>query len=440
LHAFDPGAVVGTTRGGIDNIDYVDGHPGLVTHPRPTVVSHGAPVLISGWTVDPATNSSPAGVIVLVDRTRPLDARIGIARGDIMAEHGTDEFVGFQLGVDTTDLDSGSHELRVYALCSDGFWYESAAAGFRLYHDVVPAKDGLKRPLRMAFDGRIDLESGRHLSRDEPVPANHSVLFQGWTYDKRIGRGAVRIAAVDETGRYWSGPSDVERPDVAGATLSGDSRLGFEVIVPAAVFGRGRHRLDIVGFDGGGHRYSNALDVTLNVISEKLPFPLTARRSDRQPRFAARIRVLRERRDDDPNKRTRERVGDDDREVTVATFDLPATTTIRVEPTCEIRVEGWVLDADSNAADDVYLEVLPVWTVVPPQRLSADCGWLRSPHRTPIGGGIDGSHFTATVSADVIRGGPCEFAIVVVAPDRCSYTRVPIATVIVDGLASRLSY
>jgi hypothetical protein len=429
------------TRGGIDNIDYIDGLPGLVVHPRPTVVSHGAPVLISGWTVDPATDAAPAAVAVLVDRTRLLDARIGIARGDIMTEHATDEFVGFQLSVDTSDLGSGSHEVRVYALGSDGFWYEAAAAGFRLYHDVVPAKDGLNRPLRMALDGRIDLQTGRHLRKGEPVPANHSVLFQGWTYDERIGRGAGRIAAVDEDGRHWSGPSDVERPDVAGAMLSGESRLGFEVIVPAAVFGRGRHRLDIIGYDEGGHRYSNELHFTLDVISEELPFPLTARRSDRQPKFGARIRVVRERCDDAPSKQTRERVSDNgDRELTVATFALPASTTIRVEPTHEIRIEGWALDADGNAADDVYLEVLPLWTIVPPQRLRADCGWPRSPHRTPVGGGIDGSHFTATVSADDIWGGPCELAIVVVAPDRCSYTRVPMATVIVDGLASHSPY
>jgi len=133
LHVFDPRAVAGKTLGEFDNVDYVDGLPGLVAHPQPTVVPHGASLLVSGWTVDPVSNGPSLAVCVLLDRVLPFYPRVGVARGDIKLEHKTDEFVGYQLVLSTSNLGAGPHELRTYALSSDGKWYESALAGFRRF-------------------------------------------------------------------------------------------------------------------------------------------------------------------------------------------------------------------------------------------------------------------------------------------------------------------
>jgi hypothetical protein len=418
LHAFHAGAVAGATRGGIDTIDYVDGLPGLVFHPKPTIAPHGAPVLVSGWTVDPATNAGPAAVVVLLDATRPLAARTGIARGDIMIEHGVDEFVGFQVVVDTTDLAPGSHELRVFALGGDGLWYESAVAGFRLYHDVISPKGSLERPLRMSLDGRVDLTAGRHVRDAAPIRGNHWLQFQGWTYDVQTKLSAERVAIVDATGRMWSGSSHVYRPDV-GAALGSTPALGFEIVVPAAVFPRGRHKLEIIGFTNAGQRYVNAIAVTMDVIAEDHRFPLTARRLAVPAPVGAKLLVIEHSDPDEP---------EDDIERTVAAFALPAQR-LPIPADTEIRIEGWALDARGDAGDDVYLEVGPLWAAVPPQRLPASSGWMAPPFDAPVPGGIAGSYFTASVNAADLRGGAWELAVVVVQPDRCSFARTPIATV-----------
>jgi len=83
LHAFDPDAVTGSTRGSIDNVDFIDGLPGSCAM-QPTVVPRGAPLLVSGWTVDPVSDGRPQAVCVLLDRARPLDVHEGKSRCDIV--------------------------------------------------------------------------------------------------------------------------------------------------------------------------------------------------------------------------------------------------------------------------------------------------------------------------------------------------------------------
>ena len=370
MHAFDPGAVAGKTRGAIDHIDYVDGMPGLVIHPRPAVLPHGAPLLVSGWTVDPVSGGAPQAICILLDGERPLEPHVEDSR----TEYG--------LVLSTSDLPTGPHELRAYALSEDGSWYESAVVAFRLFdhHRTLPESGTLARELEMLLEEPLDATTGLALPPDTPIRANHWILFRGWTFDRTLGRGAEIIMAADEDGRTWSGPATLED-------------RGFEVIVPAAVFGRGRHHLRLTGLDAAGRRYANSIESTFDVIAAERPFPLTARVAGSAPPFAARL----------PEFRT----------------SLPAEAPVVLASNGRLVVEGWALDESGVEADEVYLELTASGAGVPPLRYPAHP--------------VDNSRFRATFNVPPHPNAVYELALAVVQPGRCSYSRASLATLHVEG-------
>jgi hypothetical protein len=413
LRAFDPAAVAGRTRGGIDNVDFIDGLPGLVTHPQPTIVPHGAPVLVSGWTVDPATHDTPLAVCLLVDRVRPLEARIGIARGDIMQKEQTGEFVGFQTVVETTDLGTGPHELRSYALAADGYWYEAASVGFRVYRRAYPVKERLNQGLRMLLERTILIGPGTEVSPTTPIRANHWVCFQGWMLDSHSGGGAATVAAFDETGRMWSGPSNLERPDVRADQQAASDRLGFEVTIPAAVLEPGRHIIRITGHDEMGRSYANSIETAIDIIAAERPFPLVARALAAELRHAAQLRVT--------------QLGIDGEPVTQATQTLPARDPIVKDDEAGLVIEGWALDQAGKAAEEVFVELAMAGVHIPPQRIAAECA-LREPvpalaDSAPVGN----AWFRFAFRTDELPPALYEIALVVVEPGRRSFARSVLA-------------
>jgi hypothetical protein len=414
LHAFDPAGVAGNTRGGIDTVDYIDGLPGLVTHPHPTVVPHGAPLLVSGWTVDPSTDGPPLAVCVLLDRARPLDARIGIARGDIMLKHKTEEFVGYQIVVGTDDLAPGAHELRTYALSADGFWYESAAAGFRLYRRALPEKEALTRGLQIFLERVIDIGAETEVPPETPIRANRWMLFCGWTFDHVLRGGAATIAAFDDAGRMWSGPSTIERPDVRVAKHASDDRLGFEIAIPAAVFERGPHRLRFVAYDDAGRRYANSLEAPIEIITAGRPFPLTARALPAPPVCAAQLRQV--------------------MASTSSRQALPALPPVEVDGDAQLVVEGWALDNTGAAAEEVFIELAASGIHIPPQRLAAQCALRESVKEIADEPPVDNAWFRFTFQAAALQQGDYDLALIVVQPGRRSYARVALATLRVELL------
>lgn len=422
MHVFDPRSIAGKTRGEFDNVDYVDGLPGLVAHPQPTVVPHGASLLVSGWTVDPVTGGAPAAVCVLLDRARPLVARFGIARGDIKLKHATDEFVGYQLVVSTSHLGSGAHELRTYALSSDGRWYESALAGFRLfYHDSALRRNGsLSRTLRMFVETPRDQATGLQLPLGTPIYANRSVLLRGWAFDDELGIGVETIVASHEDGRTWSGPASIEDPAARETLNARDERVAFEVAIPAAVFGRGRHCLRLTGLDASGTRYPNSAEVTFDVISAERPFPLTARVARALPPFVARLRIVGDARDKDDNGPTR------------FLAMLPADSPIVVAPQHRLVIEGWAMDETGEAADEVYIELTAAWLALPPRRHPA-----LSARRNPVDGlspaPVANAWFRVTFDMPALPNAVYELALVVVQPGRRSYSRVSLATLQIES-------
>ena len=408
LHAFDPAGVAGNTRGGIDTVDYIDGLPGLVTHPQPTTVPHGAPLLVSGWTVDPSTDGPALAVCVLLDGVRPLDAQIGIARGDIMLEHKTEEFVGYQIVVGTDDLGPGAHELRTYALSADGFWYESAAAGFRLYRRAFPEKETLSRGLQMFLDRVVVIGAETEVPSDTPIRANRWMLFQGWAFDNVSRGGAATIAAFDDAGRMWSGPSTIERPDVRASKHASDDRLGFEIAIPAAVFERGPHRLRFIGYDEAGRRYANSLEAPIEIITAERPFPLTARALPAPPVCAAQLRQV--------------------TESTSFRQTLPARTLVEVDGDAELIVEGWALDKTGAAAEEVFIELAASGIHIPPQRLATECALRACAEDIADAPPVDNAWFRFTFRTAGLQPADYDLALVVVQPGRQSYARVALAT------------
>ena len=419
MHAFDPSAVAGNTRGGIDNVDYIDGLPGLVTHPRPTVVPHGAPLLVSGWIVDPSTDGAPQAVCVLLDGVRPLHAQIGIARGDIMLEYETEEFVGYQIVVGTDDLGPGGHELRTYALSADGFWYESAAAGFRLYRQAVPEKDVLARGLQMFLDRVLDLGAGTEVLPDAPIPANRWMLFQGWAFDNVSRGGAATIAAFDDAGRMWSGPSTIERPDVRASKQASDDRLGFEIAIPAGVFERGRHRLRLFAYDEAGRRYANSIEAPIEVITAERPFPITARALPAPPVCAAHLRQVME------STISRKKLP---AASTASQQTLPTRTPVVVDCDAELILEGWALDETGAAAEEVFIELAASGIHIPPQRLSSQCALRESVKEIADQPPVDNAWFRFTFKTEGLEPTDYDLALVVVQPGRRTYARLALAT------------
>ena len=169
----------------------------------------------------------------------------------------------------------------------------------------------------------------------------------------------------------------------------------------------------------------------MNVIAEEQPFPLTARHLPAPAPFGCRLLAVEVLWNQSTDASPTHESDSEPDECTVSTYALPARSLL-VDSGAKIRLEGWALDARGQAADDVYLEVNPLWATVPPRRFSTSCGWQKPPFEDPIPGGVDGSYFTVSIDAGALSAGAYDLAILVVSADRCSYSRAHLATVTVN--------
>lgn len=417
LRDFDPRDVHARTRGRFDSVDYVDGRPGLVAHPQPTIVPRGATLLVSGWTVDPHSGEAPAEVRVLLDGVKPFRARTGIARGDIMLAEKTSEFVGYQLTMATDPLGTGAHELRTFALGSDGKWYESALAGFRVFEHHATAGAAAPAPSGAAIElaPLRELGTGRTVEAGTAVRADKWVLVGGRTTAATTGFAPETAVVEDARGRRWSGPGNLERPS-AGDPRGIDDRTGFEVAVPAAVLGPGRHELTVFTFDAGRKRVSRSSVAALRVIGPERPFPLTARTAG-APAFAARLRVVGDFRDLD------------DRGPTQLLAALPAGS-LHLRPGARIVIEGWALAHDRTPADDVFLELTSGTEVLPPRRHPADCALTAGSFDGLPPAPREDAFFRVTFDMPNRPGDTYALALDVVLPERRAFARAELASII----------
>jgi hypothetical protein len=383
-HDFDPRTVAGVVRGAIDAFDYVDAHPGLVAHPRPARVPRGAPVAVAGWVRTPSPAGSVAtGVIVVVDGSRAYDARVRGGRFDAV--------------VLTAELTAGAHEVRAYALDGERA-HEAAYHPFTVYELAPDALAPDPGAIRLGLEPVAALTAeGALLSTGTPVRGNDFVLLSGWALDGRAGRAPVGVTAVDAAGRRWSAPCDVARPDIRTAHGAEADRIGFEITIPAAALGRGRHALRVAAYGAAGVFASGATDVVVDVAGTVARFPSFAR--------------LR-------------------REPAAVTARVPRGAVERGEL---LVLDGWALDPDGGGAGEVFLELRKDGVSVPVHRLSATAGYRRDepPTELPAPPVADG-WFDCPLDTAVLRDRAYDLVAVVVAAGRTSCARRALGTLRIE--------
>jgi hypothetical protein len=380
-HDFDPRTVAGVARGAIDGFDYVDAYPGLVAHPRPNRIPRGAPVTVSGWAGAPAPAARRAPeVLLVVDGSRAYRARADGKR--------------FSAVVFTAELAAGGHEVRAYAL--DGARaYEAAYRPFWVYELAPDAPAPQPGAIRLGLEPVTALTAGGAvLSTGAPVRGNDIVLISGWAVDGRTGAAPLGATASDAGGRRWSAPFDVPRPDIRAARGASADRLGFEIAVPAAALGRGRHALRVAAYGADGVFAAGATELTVDVAGAVVRFPAFARER-REPAAVAAA--------------------------------LPRAAVAAGET---VVFEGWALDPDGRGgAGEVFVELCKANVSVPVHRLPATAGYRRDqpPPDLPAPPVADG-WFDCALDSAVLRDREYEVVAVVVAADRMSCARRPLGT------------
>lgn len=355
---FDPQAVAGSTAGDLDGFDFVDGVPGLVVHPRSHRVPAGAPILVSGWILDPDVDEPLRAVRIVLDGRFTFEAETGLSRLDVAAGRpGAPERSGFRAVVPTGALPAGGHGLRAYGLAADGVWY---AAGYRAFWtSVTPHREFARVPRRprVQIDQVLDvMPDGSTFAEDGPVVRGHHVLITGFALDRSTRRGVGGAAAFAAGGGCWSAPCDVVRGDVQAGLGAVDDRLGFEIVVPSDALGRGRHELTVCAFDETGRLFDHETPVTVDVAERRERFPAFALYDARKPLAAFAVTAL-----DADGYGPSGRVG-------------PFATTVAHDG--RVLVEGWALDQDGLAASALFVE-LSAGDDAPPHRFPVLAGFYR---------------------------------------------------------------
>jgi hypothetical protein len=263
----------------------------------------------------------------------------------------------------------------------------------------------------MTVAGAVDMISGHTLEPDEAVTADRWVVYTGWTVDLATRCGAAGVVVLDEAGRSWSGPANVDRPDVAAAFGVADPRVGFEIAIPAAALGPGRHALHVAGLDAAGRSYANTFPMMLDVVPATRPFPLTARVIDGSGAFRARIREI----GDDANA--------------APAIPLPAVHAIEVARGIELEIDGWACLQSGEPAAELFVELAHASAAIPAQRLASRAGRRRSD--APLGferAPADDAWFVCPFDTSRMQPSDYTLALICVRPDRTTVERSPLGT------------
>jgi hypothetical protein len=405
----DPHARAGVTTGAFDGFDYVDGVPGLVPHLRPQRVPRGAPVAVAGWAAIDADGGRPAAAVAIVlDGARAFAAQTGISRRDISsARPGIAEKVGYRATVATGDLTPGGHEIRAFALGSEGAWYEVGYLPFWVAAVPLFELTAIQRRLQVVVDQIIDLAAdGTPFGVDRAVACGRFALLSGWGIEAATRRGVAGVVAVDSRGGRWSAPCDVVRPDLKLAFGTTDDRFGFEIVVPADALGRGRHVLTLSGFDAAGRTFACAGEVTVDVAGPARRFPAFPRVRKGEAPGAVGVTPTAA---DGTVART-----------AIAERDYAGSFARGTV----LQFDGWALDREGRGAGTVFVELKPAASDVPPHRFAALAGFrLDDPPGTLAPPPQDDAWFSARVDTAHLPPREYALALAVFDADRRSYTR-----------------
>lgn len=407
----DPHVLVLPTEGAFDRFSWIDGVCDLMPHIGFARVPQGAPLVVSGWAVDPSSADPPQAVAIVVDRARVHHAEAGLDRTDVRALLGpeTARDIGFRATVRIDDLLPGNHELRAYVLGADGTWYEAAYTPFSVYASVQPALDVASGRSRIVVDSVSDVSldgKGRGPS-DGIVARGHLALLAGWALNLETKTAPVGVCAMDGDGNAWSASCDLARPDVRASAGAAAEYLGFELLVLTEQMRLGSQVLSLHAFDANGRRYGSALEVELDVSAPMEAFPGFAPLVD----GTVTASVVAER-----GSRVEELDGT--RALTRAVGDF-------------VPIEGWAFGNPTVGwrGEQLYLELQPEDLVMPPMRYQPRYGYTvkrpRKELRTPPHAN---GWFAYRLDTANLVPGSYAMRLALVARDRCSYRTIPLGT------------
>jgi hypothetical protein len=412
LPPFDPRAISTTARGDIDVLDWIDGLRGLFPRIGRPRVPKAAPLVVSGWAIDPTSAERPRAVMLVVDDGLQHAAETGFDRTDVRAELGpeTPNEIGFRAIVPLENIAPGSHGIRAFVLGADGAWYDAAHESFYVYEGVNAGLAPGSGKSRIFVDNIIDVApNARRGPVDAAVRLGNFALVTGWAVDVTSRQPPAGVCAIDERGRIWSAPCDLSRPDVRTAIGAASDTLGFEIIIATEELGRGRHRLKVTAYDGAGRQFGRSHEVFFDVAAEARPFPGFARLSGDPIATAVRLTVAEQTFVPTPSKVVTCRRGD------------------------VLLLEGWAVVGDDLPAQ-VFLELHPRGVVIPPLRYQAVSGFRRkSDSRDLPPPPSDDAWFQYALDTSSVAAGAYTLYLAAVKPGRCFYARGELGTVLVGA-------
>lgn len=272
-------------RGSIDEIDFVDGLPGLVRHRAPQVAATGAPFLVRGWALDAGRQRLGEELLFKIG-PNTISAGFDHERPDIANAFRSPMLTvcGFQVGVPTTGLAPGQYDLRASVrFADDENWYEFASAVVYVVAEptVAPALsreeiENGRDQIRGAIDALDDWGSRRSACLQEPflVITGTALTVGGWAFHPGEPIRAVRVRFGEHV---VSGSIGYRRDDVA-TTVGQREAATSGFVVPIRLFATspGVHRLSIECETASGW-IGLAGSEQIVVIPEPHPFPFGAR-------------------------------------------------------------------------------------------------------------------------------------------------------------------
>ncbi len=350
--AFDPSAVAGRMPGAIDSLRSTDAAPLRAPDFGMRRFAVGTTLAIGGWAVEEQAADAPPRVLLVVDGARLYEARTGFGRFDVKALVGdaTPERIGFRCEIPTDDLVPGLHAVRAYALGGEGRWYEAGEANVSLHRALRPERPPRQRDLTLRVDGvRALSEHGTPGPLAGIVPEGHFAAIGGWALDRTTGHAPAGICVVDDAGGEWSGNCDLVRDDVRSALGTSETRLGFEIVIPAESLGRGLHDLSVCAFDADGSRIGHAVAAEVQVAAEIAPFPSYARESHEAARCAALATI-----DGEP-------------------VVLRPDEAIELRDDAIVQIEGWAIGGADESPGRILLELTALGSLMPRRYFPVSC-------------------------------------------------------------------
>jgi hypothetical protein len=402
--ALDPRGVLETTHGSIDLFDWVDGLRGLIPRVGRPRVPAGAPLVVSGWAVDPTCDMPPAAIAIVIDAERVFNAEIGFDRTDVQALLGrqTPAMIGFRIAIDD-NLPSGMHEMHAYALGSNGKWYQADHYTFCVYSSVCPERGTGTGSVRVKVDGAV--ASGRQKSVAGVVPLGDIAIVSGWALDLGTRVAPAGVYAMDQRGGRWSAPCDVPRQDVRISIGADTDILGFELAVPTGALELGEQKISLGAFDGAGRPVGRVQNVTFELAAETRPFPGFARCTN--DRVDAMVLLT------GSGRRTL----------------LGPRALVEWERGEVWSLEGWALIGEDPSAQ-IFLELQRSDVVVPPWRYQTISGFRRKrPPQDLPRPFRDDAWFTYDIDTSDLTPGTYELGVAVVRLGRRLYARGELGSV-----------